>query len=175
MDTSRPTQVAIAEFLRVKPARVTQMKLRGMPVDSCEAAADWYRENINHKFSPIGHGPDAPPPDKRKGPRAVSSAFDVFEARAKREHHEAEIAEMKARQLARELTDAAKVRNALTDASAQLRMGLERIPDRIAPQVASMTDEAAINALLEAEIAQVLSDMTVRLEQQIHGVPDGRV
>lgn len=86
-------------------------------------------------------------------------------ARAKRETHEANLAEMKERQRAGELVELAQVHLAYTTLAAQLRAALERIPDKLAPRLAAETDEHAVHALLLTELDQTLIDMGQSAEQ----------
>lgn len=79
-------------------------------------------------------------------------------SRRRREHHEANLAEMRERQKAGELVELAQVHLAYTTLAAQLRAALERIPDKVAPRLANApVDE--IHELLSSEIEQALLDM----------------
>ncbi len=91
--------------------------------------------------------------------------YDLSLARAKRETHEANIAEMRERQKAGELVELAQVHLAYTTLAAQLRATMERIPDKLAPRLAAETDEHTVHALLLTELDQALIDMVRSAEQ----------
>jgi len=130
-----------------------------MPRESVAEAVEWYRRNIDPRLSPTPFsGPDAPPV-ARKVASAVAEAYDIAAARAKREHHEANLAEMRERQQAGDLVERAAVEKKVDDASAQIRLALERIPDKIAERVAAESDAHACHTLIAAEIDQVLDDL----------------
>ncbi len=80
-------------------------------------------------------------------------------SRRRREHHEADLAETRARQKAGELVELADVHLAYTTLAAQLRAALERIPDKLAPRLAAEADEHTVHTLLLAELDQALMDM----------------
>lgn len=93
------------------------------------------------------------------------TSYDLQLARAKRETHEANIAEMRERQKAGELVELAKVHLAYTTLAAQLRAALERIPDKLAPRLAAESDEHAVHQLLTGELDQALLDMANSAQQ----------
>lgn len=153
---ARLKQTTIAKELRLSAGRVSQLKSQGMPVDSLEGAREWYARNIDPTLSPvIGSGPRA-----RAVVEAVADAYDLAVARAKREHHEANLAEMRERKEAGELVEVAAVTKRVTDHAARVRQALERIPDRIAERLAAETTAAACHAVLQSEIDQVLDELT---------------
>lgn len=94
--------------------------------------------------------PAVPDPDPSAPPLELS--------KRRREHHEANIAEMRERQKAGELVELREVHLAYTTLAADLRAALERIPDKIAPRLAG-AEPAAIHDLLTAELDQALADM----------------
>lgn len=87
------------------------------------------------------------------------TVYDLQLARAKREYHEANIAEMRERQRADELVELAQVRLAYTTLAAQLRAAMERIPDKLAERLAVEARADVIHTLLLAELDQCLVDM----------------
>lgn len=95
------------------------------------------------------------PPDSA----ITQNLYDLQLSRAKREHHEAALAEMRERKMAGELVELAQVHLAYTTLAAQLRAALERIPDKIAPRLTAETDEHTVHTLLLAELDQALLDM----------------
>ncbi len=105
--------------------------------------------------------PTQPLPDSA----ITQTVYDLQLSRAKREHHEANIAEMRERHKAGELVELAQVHLAYTTLAAQLRAALERIPDKIAPRLAAESDEHAIHTLLLAELDQAMLDMATTAAQ----------
>lgn len=105
--------------------------------------------------------PTMPLPDSATS----QTVYDLQLARAKREHHEANIAEMRERQKAGELVELQQVHLAYTTLAAQLRSALERIPDKLAPRLAAESDEHAVHLLLMSELDSALMDMARTAEQ----------
>jgi len=138
----------IARALGVSGGRVSQLKGQGMPTDSVDAAKAWYAEHVDQKYSP------KPPA------RTTADETDIFESRAKRERHEADIAEMRSLEMAGRLVDADRVRRLFADAGAAIRLSLERLPDKLAPRLVAETDERAIHQLISAEIDATLTELT---------------
>jgi hypothetical protein len=95
----------------------------------------------------------------------TQTGYDLQLSRAKREHHEANIAEMRERQRSGELVELADVHLAYTTLAAQFRAALERIPDKIAPRLAAESDEHAIHTLLLTELDQAMLDMATTAAQ----------
>lgn len=147
----RISQSVIAEALGVSQARISQMKSEGMPVDSIEAAAAWYVENVDKSFDPRRYTAGAVSADAEE--------FDIQRARARREHFDAQSAELKAKQAAAELVEVARVNQAVVTLAAMTRSALERIPDRLADSLAAESNPTACSALLTVAIDAVLSDL----------------
>lgn len=152
-------QSEIAVVLGVTEARVTQLKKKGMPVNSIDSAAAWYRSNIDQKLSPKLTPSIAPPPAAQTMQAVIASAYDLQESRAKREHHEANLAELKERQALGELVEASRVRRAVTTWAAMARSAFEKIPDKLSERLAAEADAVACHALITAEIDLVLADL----------------
>ena len=172
---SKPKQSDIAKVLGVTEARVTQLKAKGMPVDSIDVAADWYRVNIDQKLSPKLAPSPVPPPAKDSMHSVIAGMYDLQEARAKREHHEANIAAYKERQMVSELVVEARVTMAITKLTAASRSAFEKIPDKIADRLAVESDSQRCHALLTDEIYQVLADLSAgALLMKFDGDGDGR-
>jgi phage terminase Nu1 subunit (DNA packaging protein) len=134
-----------------------------MPRDSVADAVEWYRRNVDPRHSPTPFsGPDVTPGENktaRKVKQVIAEAYDIAAARAKREHHEANMAEMRECQLSGSLVDKSEVEKRLDTAAAQIRMALERIPDKIADRLAAESDAHVCHGLITAEIDQVLDDL----------------
>ena len=149
----------IAKALGVSGPRVTQLKAKGMPVDSIDAALAWYRVQINQKMSPKIFGSKAIPPAAESKAAVDAVCYDLNVSRAKREHHEANIADMKERQMAGSLVEADRVTRIVTEWAALARSAMERIPDKLADRVASLSDTVECHELMTAEIDQVLVEL----------------
>ena len=162
-------QKEIAKVLGVSPPRVTQLKAMGMPVSSIDLAAAWYRENVDQRLSPKLTPSPVPPAAMDTMAEVIAEAYDIHRARAKREHHEANLAALKERQQLGELVEVSRVRLAVTKLAAMARSAFEKIPDKVAERVAAESDAQQCHALLCAEIDLVLADLangarTLRLE-----------
>lgn len=176
---ANPKGVNLAKHLGITPGRVSQLKAQGMPVDSYESATAWYRKHIDQKLSPkLTPGIALPPVAKASASKVaeiIDGAYDLQESRAKREHHEANLAALKERQVLGELVEAARVKRAVTSWAAMARAAFEKIPDKVAERVAAESDAQQCHALLCAEIDMVLADLangarTMRLDSD-----DGRL
>ena len=141
---------AIAEALGVSVSRVSQLKGQGMPTTSAAAALKWRRENCTPaRAAPwaasfaAGGGADPPPEE------------DFAAARTRREISEANMAEMRERELAGQLirVDAVRASGARTVATA--RDALLQIPHRM---TAYLTPE--VLQMLEAEIRSVMLELS---------------
>lgn len=108
--------------------------------------------------------PDPTPTDPLPDSAIPQTVYDLQLARAKRETHEANIAEMKERQKAGELVELQAVEKASADIYAQTRNALERIPDKLANRLAAESDPFACRALMVAEIEQTLTDLAAALD-----------
>jgi phage terminase Nu1 subunit (DNA packaging protein) len=146
-----PKLATLARELGVTKGRISQMKAAGMPVSSVQAAKDWKAANVRARFDVAAH-------------EAVAAVtYDIAEARAKREHHEANIAAMREAQLAGALVERDRVESVLTAVAAQVRANFERLPDKLAELVAAETDPHRCHALLTAEIDLVLEDLAAQV------------
>jgi phage terminase Nu1 subunit (DNA packaging protein) len=85
-----------------------------------------------------------------------------LESRARREAAEANIAEMRAAELAGELVSAERVRLAASKMGRMLRDAVLGVPSRIAPTIAAETDAHLIEQALMASLRRALDD-TARL------------
>jgi phage terminase Nu1 subunit (DNA packaging protein) len=150
-----------------------------MPVDSYDSATAWYRSNIDQKLSPkLTPGVVLPPVAKAAGSKVaeiIEGAYDLQAARAKREHHEANLAELKERQALGELVEASRVTRAVTSWAAMARAAFEKIPDKVSERLAALPDPQECHSLLTAEIDLVLADLAVGARGlRFDGDGDGR-
>lgn len=87
------------------------------------------------------------------------TADDFHIARARRETHEANMAELKEQKIRGELVEALAVKRAITGNAVATRQALERLPDRLSTMLAAETDPAKIHALLTQELDEVCSNI----------------
>jgi phage terminase Nu1 subunit (DNA packaging protein) len=156
---SKPKQSDIAKVLGITEGRVTQLKAKGMPVESIDMAAAWYRKNVDQKLSPKLAPPTVPPPAAQTMEAVTAAMYDLQEERARREHHEANLAELKQRQLMGELVEADRVRRVVTTWASMARAAFEKIPDKLAERMAAESDPQACHAMITGEIDLVLADL----------------
>ena len=121
----------------------------------------------NGRAGQPAHQPDlmtpAPPTDEPAEIRSEQAArYDVQEARAKRETHEANLAMMREQKEAGQLLERERVMKAAVDAGAQLRASLERLPT-LSLELAAMQDPAQINQRLTQAVADALHDAADKL------------
>jgi phage terminase Nu1 subunit (DNA packaging protein) len=83
----------------------------------------------------------------------------IMTARARREHHEANLAAMREQEKAGNLVEADRVKKAAVDAGALLRGALEQLPGKLGARLAAETDAAACRDLLRVEIDAALADL----------------
>lgn len=158
MVQKRPTQAVIAAALGISAARITQLKKRGMPLYSVEAAAAWKAQHVAPM--PSGEAPAAPAArgagGQVAGDEPAPGDGGYWESRARREKAEATIAELKQAELQAALIRVDVVRAAVAGKLSALRDSLLQIPARIGPQVAAESDLVAVTLLLETEIHQTM-------------------
>lgn len=104
--------------------------------------------------------PAAPPDD---APGAEPERYDYQGSKAKREHFAALESEASYRQKMRELLEAEDVRSVLAEILTVVRKAIESQPYRRAPELAAMTDEAQIRALLVNDAEAILKDASAAL------------
>ena len=150
-----------AVSIAIREGRITLIDGK---IDPVAADAQWNANTRNPKVPPLASSPANPVADTS----IPQSLYDLQLARAKREYHEANLAEMRERQRAGELVELRDVQLAYTTLAAQFRSALERIPDKLATRLAAETSADAIHALLSAELDQCLVDMARMAEQ----IPD---
>lgn len=146
-------QVDLARELGISKGRVSQLKAQGMPIDSIKSARTWYEQNVDQRMSPkLIPGIQLPPRERLA--EIVENAYDIQQARAKREHHEANLAELRERQALGELVEVKRVTQAITSLTAAARTAFEKVADKLAGRL----DEAQV-LLVQSEIDQVLADL----------------
>ena len=97
--------------------------------------------------------------------RAAVVPQEFGDARSRREHIEAELKQIELDEKRGRLVVAAEVVAVVADVSTTLRAQLESLPDRLAPMLATVTDEQQIRAMLADEVEMVLSGMADRFNE----------
>lgn len=163
----RYTQTELARDLGVSPERVRQLKVRGMPVDSLEAAQAWREQQQNvamRKPAPADVLPAAsfPPLGVEPFQEYVGSALDEdFQAaRTRREIAEANLAEMREAELEGKLIRVDAIRAAWARRLSGTRDALLQIPSRLAPILAPETDLDRVALMLEEELRRSLAELS---------------
>ncbi len=168
--SKKPSQNAIGRALGLSSAAMVKLKKQGMPVDSVESAQAWRmaRQNVAARKplpepAPAFHTVPVNPFEERGkrwdvpefgGGDETDEARD--QARTRREIAEANIAEMTEARLRRELIRVAAVQAQMGVDYATTREALMQIPARLSPLLASQSDAAKIQGLLEGEIHTAL-------------------
>lgn len=108
---------------------------------------------------------ETPRADDDSGAPGLSRVIYDFEsARAKRETHAANIAEMEERKRAGELCETSAVMMVLTTIGSNFRTALERVADKLADRVAAETDPHACHQIISGEILQALDQLSMDCE-----------
>ena len=159
----------LAKLLGVSAATVTRDAAAGMPTHSLDAAKAWRAQHRRPRATPPTRPGSAGMPEGAiaAGPATVASDSNdgggengYWSSRARREAAEAELAELKLAELQGQLVRADEWAAALARRAAAFREGMLQIPARLAAQLAAETDEARVHALLDAELRQVLLQLT---------------
>lgn len=151
------TQSALAEALGLDKSRVSQLKKQGMPTDSVEAAQRWRVARLNvaaRKPAPAAFPPLPEPPP------SDTEEEDFQRARTRREIAEANLSEMRERELAGQLIRVDAIRAAWARRISATRDALLQLPHRLAPVLAAESDMERVSHLLDAELRQCLHDLS---------------
>lgn len=103
--------------------------------------------------------------------------YDFESARAKRETHAANIAEMEERKRAGELCETSAVLMTMTTIGSNFRTALDRVADKLADRVAAEIDPHACHQIISAEITQALEQLAKDCEaagRDLTGARHGR-
>lgn len=100
--------------------------------------------------------------------------YDFEAARAKRETHAANIAEMEERRRAGELCETSAVLMTMTTIGSNFRTALERVADKLADRVAAEPDAHACHQIISAEIIQALDELVKDCEASARDLTGGR-
>jgi hypothetical protein len=133
-----------------------------------EGARDyWAKQRQQAPSVPGEQLPLSPPDNSPDAPESVSKAdWDRREAAARAQLREIELAKAQGSQV-----DTATVRRAGAEAGAALRAALEHIPDKLAPAIVGIQDEAKVHAMLVEHMEIVLSELSRQLDAISHVEP----
>lgn len=98
--------------------------------------------------------------DKTPAPKRESDASRFYRAKADREEAEAERAQLELEKLRGDLLEREPIERALFEAGRMFRDQVLNVPKRIAGDLAAMTDAAAIEERLVAELRRALAEFT---------------
>lgn len=139
-------------------------------IDPELADIQWARNTRGVVRMPVAQDQSAP---KAQAPE-VAALYDITEARARREHHEANLAAMREAREAAGLLPRDGVVRAATEAGAIFRQAVERIAS-LGTELAAESDPVKIRVRLEAVLRDALNEAAERLESLSSvGGPDGR-
>ncbi len=174
----------LAAGLGISGAMVSRLLRRGMPDDSIDRAMRWRKRHLQTgrmkgvkrgtERTPAQGAPAGPTPVAPTAPASdLDAERDLFldedpedapirqfkEARDRKEHYQAELARLEFERQCGTLMQASEVMRVIADAATTLRANLEALPAKMAHRIASLPDEAAIEAALADEIEQALQGL----------------
>lgn len=178
MAVSVMTQAEYARARGITRGRVSQLKTAGRLVMTTDGKVDV--DATDQLLAAVQHptrGGDRTGARERQVSEAIAqalgdddvapvdqaNAYDIKLARAKREHHEANLAEMRERKESGELVERKGVEHASVDAGATLRNALEQLPGKVGAQLAAEADPVKCRQLLVKEIDHALADVIENL------------
>ena len=149
----------------VKAGRITTIEKDGKKLIDPEVANIQWAKNTRIKTTNIDHvlADDL----GKSGTGIEADVFDIKQARAKREYHEANIAEMRERKEKSELVEFDYVRKAAIEVGSILRHSLEQMPGKLGVRLAAIADPADCRSVLAHEIDLILSDLSENLRRII--------
>ena len=112
------------------------------------------------KTTPIHGGARRGAGRKTDAERSEQGYIDYNEARAKREHHNAQIAEMEARKMAGELAEVADFDATLQKLAANVRSKFVSLPSKLAPSLVGLESVAEIEAELSRAVYEALAELS---------------
>lgn len=158
-DSPLITQAEYARRRGVRPSAVTRAVKAGRitlidgRLDPAVADVQWQANSrVRAGSRPAGNAPAGPPV-------AAAPGTDYFTSRARREAAEADLAELRRSEQRGELVRVAAVRSALAAKCIAYREAFMNMAARVAPIIAAETSQAAVQALLDAEIRAAMQPL----------------
>jgi hypothetical protein len=174
-----------ADLLGVKPSYVTKLKQHDRLVithdglvdveasrQRIEATKDPNRDDVRARHAaareqnggvstpPAPESP-APPADPARGAEAISASFQ--KSRALGEHFAAKTRALEFLKEVGEVVELAVVRDEVENILAITRAAFDNLPSQLAPQLATMTDETAIDRAIQDQLETILGELAQRL------------
>lgn len=151
----------------LKAIRTGRISLIDGKIDPVAANAQWQANTRHRTRIPPADAPTPEPATPQRPDSAIPrSEYDLHKSRAKREHHEANLAEMRERQKAGELVELAEVEQTTATIFAQLCNAMENIGDKIGDRLAAETDPFVCRTLINDELNQIRADLAAALTAQ---------
>ncbi|MCD8173792.1 MAG: hypothetical protein LUD76_10130 [Alistipes sp.] len=139
-----PLQAAIHWHKELHPNHASQKKLRG--------ALEDYIKSVKPEAVP------KPPKTKTTGEITAANAYD------RKQIAEAELAELKLKQLRGELLPRSKVEDQLFTAGKQIREDIMRVPDRITDEVCAYADDRnRVRAIIDEALSMALRTLATKI------------
>lgn len=189
MSARGATKSQFARILGVRPSYVTKLAKAGrlvMTEDGRRVDVDASMDRIRATRDPGRRGVADRLPGQAAEPTpsaaeiagdeaaeaAPASPSDVSyaAARAMREHYQAQKARLDYELMLGRLCETDAVRAAGMDIGIRMRQALERLPDRLAPELAPCTDPARVRALLVEHIEMALGDLSATIRAAMDGI-----
>jgi hypothetical protein len=152
----------------IKSGRITTVDRDGQKMIDPDVADIQWEKNTRKRFQDAAVvveqqqvGPDDDAQDAPSG----AMVYDMALARAKREHHEANISEMKEREKAGTLIDRARTRKGAIDIASELRLALEQLPSKLSGRLAAESEASVVREVLADEIRGALAEAVARLRR----------
>lgn len=169
------TKKEYAQRKRVSPPAITQAIASGRVVVRKDGLVDveasdlvWDRKtdarqsaraNASKRRAHAMLDDDVKPPSADPAPHLTRIIYDFEAARAKRETHAANIAEMEERKRSGELCETSAVLMVMTTIGANFRTALERVADKLGDRLAAESDPHQCHKIISGEIQQALEQL----------------
>ena len=151
---------SVAVLKAIRAERITTISKDGKTWIDPEVADIQWAKNTQPRLlamaAPAEGALDLP---QREVSPPEAQLYDIQAARAKREHHEANLADLREQKAAGVLLERSRVERAAAAAAALVRAALEQLPSKLSPQLAAESDPIAVRALLAQAISECLTNL----------------
>jgi hypothetical protein len=151
----------------MKAERITTVEHNGKRMIDPEVADIQWAKNTRPRVGDLQQSAPVAELDRPLSP-PEAEVHDIKRARAKREHHEANLAEMRERKESGQLVELSRVKKAAVDAGALLRTALEQIAGKVGSLVAAESDAAECRRIINREMDAALEDAASNLQALGH-------
>jgi hypothetical protein len=159
MESSKQSQNAIGRELGLSSAQMTKLKKQGMPVHlGLEACRQWRHERLNIAQRKPDPAPVAGLVMLPPGAAASDESHD--QARTRREIAEANLAELRLRELRGDLVRVEKIKAQHQRRVAAMREAFLQLPARVVPLLLADSSATALEVTLKREINAALRQVT---------------